>query len=317
MTGARAFIAAPAGPALTAAEARFFARARPLGFILFARNVRDPAQLRALTDALRTAVGRPAPVLIDQEGGRVARMGPPHWQAWPPPAEEVGAAGAGAPDAMRARYRAIGAELSAAGITVNCAPVADLARAHTHPVLANRCYGAEPKAVARIARAVAAGLAEAGVAPVVKHIPGHGAAREDSHLRTPHVDLHREALELADFAPFRSLADLPAAMTAHVIYTAIDPDRPATLSPAVIGLIRDGIGFGGLLISDDISMGALGGPVAARAEAALAAGCDVVLHCNGEMAGMEAIAAACPPLSDISAARAARLVAPVPEVSDG
>jgi len=312
-----AFICGLSGTAPTAGEVRFFAEADPLGFILFARNVSHPAQLRRLTDGLRTAVGRAAPILIDQEGGRVARLGPPHWRAWLPPAEEVARAGARAGEVMRARYRAIGAELAAAGISADCAPVADLARAGTHPFLANRCYGQRPEKVARIARAVAEGLMAAGVTPVLKHIPGHGAAGADSHLSCPRVDLAREVLDGADFAPFRALSDLHVAMTAHVVYSAIDPARPATLSPAVIDLIRREIGFAGLLISDDISMGALDGPVAARAAAARAAGCDVVLHCNGEMAEMAGVAAAAGRLSPKAAERAARAFTRMPERANG
>ena len=317
MTAPGAFICGLAGPEPTPDELRFLAGAQPLGLILFARNVADPAQLRALTDSLRTTLGRAAPILIDQEGGRVARLGPPHWRGWLPPAEEVARAGDRAGEVMRARYRAIGGELAAAGITANCAPVADLARPGTHPVLANRCYGQDPARVARIARAVADGLIAAGIMPVLKHIPGHGAAREDSHLSCPRVDLAPEALEAADFAAFRALADLPVAMTAHVIYTAIDPVRPATLSPAVIGLIRRDIGFKGLLITDDISMGALDGPVAARARAARDAGCDVVLHCNGKLDEMQAVAAAAGRLEPEAAARAARAFAPRTEAADG
>jgi len=305
-----AFISGCAGPALTPDEAAFFRDADPWGFILFARNVESPGQLRRLTGDLRAAVGRDAPVLIDQEGGRVARLGPPHWRAWPAPRDEVGAAGpARAARAMYLRYRLIAAELRAAGIDVNCAPVADIATPATHPFLRNRCYGETAGAVAAIARAVADGLADGGVLPVLKHIPGHGRATADSHLALPRVAAPPAELEAGDFAAFRALADLPMAMTAHVVFDALDPDLPATLSPLAIEAIRGTIGFAGLLMTDDISMGALAGPVGARAAAARAAGCDLVLHCNGEPAEMAAVAEAAGALDGAAAARAARALA--------
>ena len=299
-----------AGPALTRAEARFFAEAQPWGFILFARNVADPAQLLRLTGDLRAAVGRDAPILIDQEGGRVQRMGPPHWRQWRPPLDQLsGLAPGAAARAMQIRYRIIAEELRAVGIDVNCAPLADLARPETHPILRDRCYGATPVAVIGAARAVAEGLLAGGVLPVLKHIPGHGRATLDSHLELPVVDAPRAVLEAEDFAAFRGLADLPLGMTAHLVYTAIDPDAPATTSPAAIRAIREEIGFDGLLMTDDISMEALSGDVVARGQAALSAGCDVVLHCNGEMAQMEALAAALPPMTREADARDARAMA--------
>jgi beta-N-acetylhexosaminidase len=303
----RACLFGCAGPDLRPEERALFARAQPWGFILFARNVEDPRQLIRLTGALREAVGRDAPVLIDQEGGRVARMGPPHWRLWRAPLDQMRAApspGAAA-RAMTLRYRLIASELRAVGIDVNCAPLADLARPDTHPVLRDRCYGPDPVTVIGAARAVARGLTEGGVLPVLKHIPGHGRATADSHRELPRVEAPEATLEAEDFAAFRALADLPLAMTAHVVYAAIDPERPATTSPEMIRRIRASIGFDGLLMTDDISMGALSGPVAERARAALAAGCDVVLHCNGDPDEMAALAEAVPEMTPRAASRAA------------
>lgn len=279
-----------AGTRLGPDEAAFFARADPWGFILFARNVESPDQLRRLTADLRAAVGRDAPILVDQEGGRVQRLGPPHWRDWLPPLDQA----ARAVDPARSmwiRARLIAAELGHVGIDVNCAPLADVARPDTHPFLRNRCYGTTPEEVARVARAVADGLMAGGVLPVVKHLPGHGRATLDSHLRLPVVTADREALQ-QDFAPFRTMSDLPMGMTAHVVYAALG-ECPATQDPAMIARIRDDIGFSGLLMTDDISMEALGGDIGMRSEAAIAAGCDLVLHCNGERAEMELCVAAC------------------------
>ncbi len=312
-----AFIAGVAGTALDAGERAFLADADPLGFILFARNVDSPDQLRRLTDTLRDAVGRDAPVLIDQEGGRVARLRPPHWRDWPAPLEQVATAGPHAEQVMRLRYAIIATELRAAGIDVNCAPCADVARADTHAVLRNRCYGDTPGIVTRVARAVAEGLLSGGVLPVLKHIPGHGAATADSHQELPRVDLPEPALQAVDFTPFAALSDLPMAMTAHVVYAALDPDRPATTSPEVIALIRGQIGFGGLLMSDDISMHALSGGIADRCRAALSAGCDLVLHCNGDLAEMRLVAETCGRMGPQAAQRAEAALAlrnvPVPD----
>jgi len=272
-----------AGPRLGAAERRFFRAADPWGFILFERNLDTPDQIRALTQDLRETVGRAAPILIDQEGGRVQRLGPPRWRGWPPPLDHVRAAGPlRAADAMRLRYRMIAHELSALGIDVDCAPVADIADADTHPVLRNRCYGDTADMVAQIARAVAEGLLAGGVLPVAKHIPGHGRARVDSHADLPHVADPPAALAARDFAPFRALADLPMAMTAHVLFSALDASAPATISPRIVSMLRDEIGFQGLLMTDDISMRALRGSIAARSRQAIVAGCDLVLHCNGD-----------------------------------
>ncbi len=297
-----------AGPDLGAAERAFFRAARPWGFILFARNVDTPDRLRRLTADLRDAVGRQAPILIDQEGGRVQRLRPPHWRAYLPALDQMAAA----TDPLRAQWlrnRLIAAELHAVGIDVNCAPLADLVEETTHPILRNRLYGGEVGTVTDAARACAEGLLAGGVLPVLKHLPGYGRAAVDSHLSLPRVSAPLDALDARDFAPFRALADLRMGMTAHIVLDAVDPDRPATVSARAIATIRDRIGFGGLLMTDDISMQALSGSVAERSAAAWAAGCDIVLHCNGQIAEMEAIAAAAPALAGARAARAAAALA--------
>ena len=290
--GTGATIFGCAGLRLTRDEAAFFRDADPFGFILFARNVEDPEQLTWLTTELREAMGWDAPIFIDQEGGRVARLRAPHWREWLPPLEQVAQNKKGAARAMQIRYRIIAEELREVGIDGNCAPVADLAHPDTHEVLKNRCYGDDVVRVADVAAAAAMGLVEGGVLPVVKHIPGQGRAVIDSHEALPRVTAKLRQLRVSDFLAFQTVAGLPLAMTAHVVYEAIDPDNPATTSRAVNAVIRDTIGFGGLLLTDDISMGALEGPVGARAEAALAAGCDVILHCNAKRDEMEAVAAA-------------------------
>jgi len=303
---ARAVIFGCAGVELTAAERRFFAGAEPWGFILFARNIADPGQLRRLTGDLRESVGRDAPVLIDQEGGRVARMRAPDWREWAPALEEC-ARLPGRVERARAmylRYRLIAGELRAVGIDVNCAPVLDLARPETHAVIRNRCYGSDPAEVAAIGRAVADGLMAGGVLPVMKHVPGHGRGRVDSHAELPEVAAPHAVLAASDFAPFRALADLPMAMTAHVVYAGLDPEAPATQSPRLVEIIRSEIGFDGLLMTDDLSMHALSGDPGARAGRALAAGCDMILHCNGDPREMTAVAAAVPALDGRALARA-------------
>ena len=286
--GLSATILGCAGPVLGPSEAAFFAAAQPWGFILFARNVETPDQVRALTAALRDAVGRDAPVLIDQEGGRVQRLRAPHWREWLPPLEQMARGG---PAAMRLRYRLIAAELRALGIDANCAPLADVARPDTHPFLRNRCYGSDAATVRDAALAVAEGLLAGGVLPVVKHIPGHGAGTLDSHHDLPRVALDPATLEAVDFAPFRALAHLPLGMTAHVVYTAFGGDLPATLDAAMIALIRERIDFQGALMTDDLSMNALPGDIGARAQAARAAGIDLVLHCNGSASEMAEVVA--------------------------
>ena len=279
------------GLRLTPGEAAFFRSANPWGFILFARNVETPEQVRRLTGDLREAVGWEAPVLIDQEGGRVQRMRAPHWREWLPPLDQCDQAGRNAARSMYLRYRIMADELRSVGIDVNCAPSGDLAGETTHPFLRNRCYGSEPGRVAGIARAVATGLMAGGVLPVMKHMPGHGRATVDSHEGLPRTDASPEDLMATDFAVFRALSDLPLGMTAHVRFDAFD-DRAATVSPRMIRLIREEIGFDGLLMTDDIGMGALGGTAASRGRAAIAAGCDVVLHCNATLPEKEAMAAA-------------------------
>ncbi len=307
---ARAVILGCGGPALGEAERRFFAAADPWGFILFARNIESPAQLRHLTDDLRAAVGRDAPVLIDQEGGRVARLRGPYWREWAPALEECQRIPSRdvRTRAMYLRYRLIAGELRAVGIDVNCAPILDLVHPDTHPVIRNRCYGDDPIEVAAIGRAVGEGLLAGGVLPIMKHIPGHGRGTLDSHRELPVVTAGRTALA-ADFAPFRALADLPMAMTAHMVYVAVDDSAPATQSPATIRLIRDEIGFDGLLMTDDLSMHALKGSFADRALRALAAGCDMVLHCNGDPTEMAAVAEVTPLLAGRPAERAAAALA--------
>lgn len=299
-----------AGPELLPGEARFFREADPWGFILFSRNLENASQIRRLTGSLRDAVGRDAPILIDQEGGRVQRLRAPDWREWLPPLDQVTATGPeAAARALWLRYRIIAAELRAIGIDVNCAPTADIAGPLTHPFLRNRCFGSDADTVTRAARACAEGLLAGGVLPVMKHLPGHGRATADSHLSLPTVSAPHAELSESDFKPFAALSDLPMAMTAHIVFPAIDPDFPATQSPRMIRLIREEIGFGGLLMTDDIGMEALSGPPGERAARALAAGCDVILHCNGEMAEMEDVAAAAGPLSDAAAARAAAALA--------
>jgi beta-N-acetylhexosaminidase len=296
------------GLALTAAERAMVRDADPAGFILFGRNVGDPAQLRALTDSLRDVSGRAdLPILVDQEGGRVARLGPPHWPAFPAPwrfSELYRKAPISAIEAARVNGEAIAVILAEAGINVDCAPLLDVAHEGAHDVIGDRALGAEPMQVAALGRAMLDGLAAGGVLGVVKHIPGHGRAGADSHHALPVVAASEEDLAV-DLAPFRALADAAMAMTAHLLYPIWDPLLPASASPAIIaGVIRGEIGFDGLLLSDDIAMGALTGPIAARAQAAIAAGCDVALHCSGVAAENEAIAAA---LGGMTAAATARL----------
>jgi beta-N-acetylhexosaminidase len=307
--GVGAFITGLSGIALTGEERAFLRDAQPWGVIVFQRNIATPSDVLRLVGEFRAAVGRgDAPVLIDQEGGRVQRLGPPHWPIYPP-GEAYGRLydrdrDAGL-DAARLGARLIAADLAALGIDVDCLPLADVPVPGADPVIGNRAYGASVGKVAAVAGAVAGGLAEGGVLPVVKHIPGHGRATSDSHYRLPVVETDRATLEATDFAAFRPLAKLPMAMTAHVVFSAIDPVAPATTSVTMVReVIRDSIGFGGLLMSDDISMGALSGTLDERTRAAIAAGCDVVLHCSGDMREMCAIAAAAPQLAGPAARRA-------------
>ena len=279
------------GLRLSADEAAFFRAANPFGFILFARNIDHPDQVRALCADLRNAVGRNCPITIDQEGGRVQRLREPHWRAWSPPLDFVARAGGQAARALYLRYRLIAAELRALGIDSNCAPMVDVAEDVTHPFLRNRCLGTEPQEVARLGATVAQAMLAGGVLPVVKHIPGHGRATLDSHFDLPRVAAGQNALTARDFLPFNALADLPMAMTAHIVFEALD-SAPATLSSVVIRQIREDIGFDGLLMTDDISMKALSGTLPERTRRALSAGCDVVLHCNGTLAERIAVAEA-------------------------
>jgi len=297
------------GTDLTVAERNFFADAQPWGFILFARNVADRAQLRRLTGALREVVNDPmAPILIDQEGGRVARLKPPEWPQRPP-AERFGDLFAKEPDSAReATYlnaRLIAHDLSEVGINVDCMPLLDVPVEGADAVIGDRAFGRDPATIISLGRAVIEGLIEGGVLPVMKHIPGHGRAMADSHHALPRVVEEVERLSAADFVTFRSLNHCPMAMTAHVVYEAVDPQRPATTSPKVIrDVIRGEIGFDGLLMSDDVSMSALSGPISVRTKASLFAGCDVVLHCNGLLEEMKEVAEEAKPLEGHALRRA-------------
>jgi beta-N-acetylhexosaminidase len=304
----RAVVLGCAGEELSAAEQRFFTDADPAGFILFRRNCRAPDQVRRLVRELRDCVGRDdAPVLIDQEGGRVARLRPPYWRRYPSAAEIAALPDPAAAEAARLGARLIADDLARLEITVDCLPVLDLPVRGADAVIGDRAYGAEPDRVARLGRAVCEGLLAGGVLPVLKHMPGHGRARVDSHYACPTVTAGFKELAQADFAPFRALADMPWAMTAHIVYRTIDPSAPATLSPPLIAeIIRGEIGFDGVLVSDDLSMRALGGSLGERARRAVDAGCDLVLHCNGDMAEMEELASAIGPATDAAAARLAR-----------
>lgn len=305
----RAAILGIAGPELGPAEAELFAAAPPAGVILFARNIVSPARLVSLVASLRAVLPEGAVLMVDQEGGRVARLRPPFWRAHPPAA----LAGAlHARDARAGRRLAwlngalIGLDAAAAGFDVAAAPVLDLALPGMSAVIGDRGFSADPAVVGELGRAMAEGLLAAGVQPVGKHAPGHGRARVDSHHALPVVE-EAEADLAGDFAPFAANADLPWMMSAHITYRALDPDRPATLSPAVLGgIVRGRIGFDGVLVSDDLAMGALSGRPAERARAALAAGCDLALYCSGDPAENAALLAACPPLLPAAAVRMAR-----------
>ena len=292
-----------AGPELSAEEAAFFAQAQPFGFIVFDRNLRAPDQIRRLTGDLRAAVGRAAPIFIDQEGGRVQRLRPPLAREWLPPLDEVARFGAHAPRAMFLRSQIISAELRAYGIDGNCVPTLDVARPDTHPVLRNRLYGADVDTVVKVGLSVAQGHLAGGVLPVIKHMPGHGLGTLDSHLELPRVAADRATLDAVDFAAFRPFAELPLGMSAHLVFEALST-RPATIDPAMIALIRGEIGFGGLLMTDDISMQALEGTVPERGRAALHAGCDAVLHCNGDLAEMRALMAVAGEMTEAAQHRA-------------
>lgn len=310
----RAFITGVSGPELSTDERAFLRAERPWGFILFKRNIEIPAQVSSLVQELRNSINSPdAPILIDQEGGRVQRLAPPHWPVYPPGAA-FGALYDIAPElglhAARLSSRLIAADLSDLGITVDCLPLADVPVAGSDAVIGNRAYGTEPGKVAAIARAATEGLQQGGVLPVLKHIPGHGRATADSHFRLPTVDTPRDELNRTDFAAFQPLADLPIAMTAHVVFSALDPAHPATTSATIIRqVIRGVIGFQGLLMSDDVSMNALAGSIAERTRAIVNAGCDMVLHCNGKLDEMREVAAETPELTGEALVRAKRALA--------
>jgi beta-N-acetylhexosaminidase len=296
------------GERLTASERDFFGAADPVGFILFRRNCSSPDQVRDLVDSLRGCIGRDdAPVLIDQEGGRVARLRPPHWRRYPSAARLGTLPDPSAATAARLGARLIADDLARLGITVDCLPVLDIPAVGADPVIGDRAYGSDPQRVVHLAGAVCAGLLEGAILPIVKHMPGHGRARVDSHYACPVVETRYEELTRTDFAPFRALATMPWAMTAHIVYSAVDPTAPATLSSCVVAeVIRGEIGFDGVLVSDDLSMRALGGGLGERTRQALAAGCDLALHCNGDLGEMEEVVAAARSISPLSAARLRR-----------
>ncbi len=293
------------GLRLSTEEKALFALTKPFGFILFARNIDTPDQIRALCAEMREAAGHNAPIMIDQEGGRVQRLRAPLWREWLPALDHVLAAGDDAAEAMYLRSRLMAHELYELGIDSNCAPLIDVACDETHPFLKNRCYGTTAQDVAAIGRAVADGHLDGGVLPVAKHIPGHGRAVVDSHLDLPVVKAPREELDSVDFVPFEALNDLPMGMTAHLVYDAIDP-RPATTSPVVMDIIRNQIGFDGLIMTDDISMKALKGSLSELSHASLEAGCDVILHCNGTLDERTEVAEASGTMSEIAQQRAER-----------
>lgn len=308
-----------AGPDLTADEAAFLADSHPLGVILFRRNIETPDQVRRLTDAVRRALNVEGPCLwVDQEGGRVQRLGPPHWEPLPP-ARRIGEThDRSAEDGEYAAWllgRIIADQAAGAGFDVACAPVLDLTIAGSHDVIGDRAFHADPEIVALLGRAMADGIHAGGVTPVSKHWPGHGRAWVDSHLELPVVETERVLLEATDFAPFRQAGDCaPIAMTAHILFSAIDPDRPATMSPLVIeGVIRGWCGFDGFLVSDDIDMKALNGRPGEIARAALAAGCDGVLQCSGDFAAMTEVADAVGGISPAALERWDRVARSVPE----
>jgi len=305
---ARAFITGLAGLEISAGERAFFREAQPWGLILFKRNISTPQQVTALTASFRDIVGRPAPVLVDQEGGRVQRLGPPHWPVYPPGKRYGDLFDRNRSQALataRLGGHLIAADLRILGIDVDCLPVADVPVAGADGVIGDRAYGTEPGKVAAIAGAIAEGLMAGGVLPVLKHLPGHGRATADSHHKLPVVDTDRATLEATDFAAFRALNTLPLGMTAHVVFSAIDPVAPATTSVTMVrDVIRGFIGFRGLLMSDDLSMGALAGTIAERSCAAFVAGCDVTLHCNGDLTEIAEVAAQAPVLEGLAGARA-------------
>ncbi|HKY95047.1 MAG TPA: beta-N-acetylhexosaminidase [Kiloniellales bacterium] len=298
-----------AGARLSDAERRFYRAVDPVGFILFARNVETPGQVQALTASLTDLMGRELPILLDQEGGRVQRLRPPHWRA-APPARVFGRLAerdlAGARRAVYLNHRLLAAEQAALGITVDCAPVLDLGHAGAHAVIGDRAFGSDAILVADLGRAAMEGLHDGGVQAVVKHAPGHGRALVDSHHALPVCDTDFDTLAATDFLPFRLLRDAPWMMTAHVVYSALDRENAATTSRRVLQeVIRGHMGFDGLIVSDDLSMKALSGTLAARAERSLRAGCDLLLHCNAGVDEMAEVAHATAELTPDAARRLA------------
>ncbi|MBN8995957.1 MAG: beta-N-acetylhexosaminidase [Rhizobiales bacterium] len=307
----KAFISGVAGPRLEPEEAALFRDEQPWGLILFKRNCREPAEIRDLVAGFREAVGRPdAPVLIDQEGGRVQRLQPPNWPPYPPGRTFGLIAEQDEGKGIRAAWlqgRLMGADLADVGVSIDCVPVLDVAVPGVTDAIGNRSFGGDPQRVATLGRAMAEGMMAAGLLPTMKHMPGHGRAVVDSHYHLPVVDADLDTLVATDFAPFAALADLPIGMTSHVVYRTIDPERPATTSPVIVrDIIRGRISFRGLLLSDDVSMNALSGDYGERARAIRDAGVDIVLHCNGRIEEMRAVADASAALAGESGERAAR-----------
>jgi beta-N-acetylhexosaminidase len=305
----RAFVCGCSGVTLTREERGFLRDSEPFGLILFKRNIETPDQVRALIGSFREARGdADAAVLVDQEGGRVQRFAPPHWRAYPAAARLAALHLPLEAKEKLVRLAALlmGRDLRLLGVDIDCAPVLDVPVEGAHSVIGDRAYGRDPQAVAKLGRAAALGLRDAGLLPVMKHIPGHGRAKVDSHFDLPVCATPLDVLRKTDFLPFAANADLPMAMTAHVVYTALDGEHPATLSKRVIDQIRNDIDFAGLLLSDDLSMQALRGGLHDRAAAAFAAGVDIALHCNGDLAEAAAVAAAVPILAGVSLARASR-----------
>ncbi len=295
------------GPRLTSNEKALYREMNPFGFILFARHIESPDQVRALCAEFRDAVGRDCVITVDQEGGRVQRLRSPFWRQWKSPLDHV----SNASDPARAMYlraRLMADELRAVGVDSNCIPTLDIAGPETHPFLHNRCYGSVPEKIAEIGGATVAGLMDGGVLPVMKHIPGHGRSHVDTHFDLPTVDVSLDTLRSSDFVPFSKLADCPMGMTAHLVFSQLD-DKPSTLSPVMIHHIRETIGFDGLLMTDDISMKALSGSLAERSKAAIAAGCDVVLHCNDTFEDRVAVAEAAGQMSAAAQRRAETAIA--------
>lgn len=311
----KSFICGVQSQALTDAERAFLSEQQPYGVILFARNIDSPAQVSALTADIKACLDHPyASILIDQEGGRVARMRPPHWRKYPPAKYFADMADREkAAHATKLNARLMAEELRSVGITMDCAPVADVLAPECHAIIGDRAFGNTAEQVAHLARAQAEGLLAGGILPIVKHIPGHGRATQDSHHNLPRVSASLAELEASDFLVFKTLRDLPLAMTAHIVYEALDRERCATVSPIVIDYIRREIGFDGLIMSDDLSMKALEGSFAEKTEQSLAAGCDLVLHGNGALIGepvrnlaseLHEVAAASTPMSEKSLHRA-------------